>query len=129
MAEKFQIYKCGRCGNVIEVIEAHEGTLACCGEPMALQKENTTDGASEKHVPMVEETGFGFTVKVGEVEHPMAEEHFIERIELSVDGRLYSKSLEPHDKPEAHFYVKAADSHKVFAREYCNLHRLWKSKH
>ncbi len=124
MAEMNGIYKCGVCGNIVAVVHAGEGELVCCGKPMDLMKENTTDGAKEKHVPVIEKTAGGYKVKVGSVAHPMEEKHYIEWIELVADGRSYRAFLKPGMAPEAEFCVKAA---KVAAREYCNLHGLWKA--
>ena len=124
MAEQLQVYKCEVCGNIVEVMHAGEGELVCCGQPMKLFKENTVDAAKEKHVPVIEKTGDGFKVKVGSVAHPMEEKHWIEWVELIVDGKVYRQFLKPGQAPEAMFCIKAA---KVAAREYCNLHGLWKS--
>ena len=119
-----EVYKCNVCGNVVEVMEVGGGELVCCGQPMELQKEKTQDVGQEKHVPVIEKTESGVKVKVGSVPHPMEEKHYIEWIEVIADGKSYRKFLKPGDKPEAEFMVKA-DSIK--AREYCNLHGLWKS--
>ena len=124
MAEKMEIYKCEACGNIVEVLHAGQGELVCCGSPMKLFKENTVDAAKEKHVPVVEKTADGITVKVGEVAHPMEEKHYIEWIEIIADGSVYRKFLKSGDAPEATFKV-TADS--VVAREYCTLHGLWKA--
>jgi len=124
MAERFQIYKCGECGNIVEVLHSGEGELSCCGQPMKLSKENTVDAALEKHVPVIEKTADGLKVKVGSVAHPMVSEHYIEWIELIVDGISYRKFLNPGDAPEAEFCVNGDN---VTAREYCNIHGLWKS--
>jgi len=96
----------------------------CCGKPMVLQKENTVDAAKEKHIPVIEKTSDGVKVKIGAVQHPMEEKHFIQWIELLADGKAYRQFLKPGDAPEAVFCVKAD---KVTAREYCNLHGLWKN--
>ena len=125
MTEKLAIYKCNECGNIVEVLHAGGGELVCCGQPMKLFKENTTDGAKEKHVPVIEKTATGYLVKVGSVPHPMEEKHWIEFIELVADGKVYRQDLNPGDKPEAEFCIKAD---KVYAREYCNLHGLWKAE-
>jgi len=124
MAEKLQIYKCNICGNIVEVLHGGDGELVCCGEPMSLMAENTVDAAKEKHVPVIEKSTGGYKVKVGSVAHPMEEEHFIEWIELIADGKAYRQFLEPGQAPEATFQVDAAS---VAAREYCNLHGLWKA--
>lgn len=124
MAEKLQIYKCEACGNIIEVLHGGAGELVCCGEAMKLMTENTVDAAKEKHVPVVEKTDKGFLVKVGSVAHPMEEKHYIEWIELIADGAAHRKFLSPGEAPEAFFCIDAV---KVAAREYCNLHGLWKA--
>jgi superoxide reductase len=123
MAKQFGVYKCETCGNIVEVLIAGKSEPACCGKPMKLFTENSTDGAHEKHVPVVEKTDSGYTVRIGEVPHPMEEKHSIQWIELLADGISYTQFLKPGDKPEAFFPVKA--SH-VSVREYCNLHGLWK---
>jgi superoxide reductase len=123
MAERMEIYKCEACGNIVEVLHGGKGDLACCGQPMKLFKENTVDAAKEKHVPVVEKTADGVTVKVGEVAHPMEEKHHIEWIEIIADGSVYRQFLKPGDAPEATFNVTAD---QVTAREYCTLHGLWK---
>ena len=124
MTEKLQIYKCEVCGNIVEMLHAGDGELVCCGQPMKLFKENTVDAAKEKHVPVIEKTAAGFKVKVGSVAHPMEEKHYIEWIEVIADGKAYRKFLNPGEAPEATFEIKAE---KVTAREYCNLHGLWKA--
>jgi len=123
MTEKLQIYKCEICGNIVEVLHEGEGELVCCGQPMKLYKENTTDAALEKHVPVIEKTENGFRIKIGSVAHPMIEEHHIEWIEAIVDGSAYRQFLKPGDAPEAEFCIKADN---IIAREYCNIHGLWK---
>lgn len=124
MAEKLGIYKCEICGNIVEVLHAGGGELVCCGQPMKLMVENTVDAAKEKHVPVIEKAAGGYLVKVGSVSHPMEEKHYIEWIELLADGKAYRQFLTPGQKPEAFFAVEAAS---VSAREYCNLHGLWKA--
>ena len=123
MAEKLQIYKCSVCGNIVEVLHGGAGELVCCGKPMGKLAEQTADAAKEKHVPVIEEIAGGYKVKVGSVPHPMEEKHYIEWIELIANGKAYRQFLEPGGKPEAIFKVEA-DS--VAAREYCNVHSLWK---
>jgi superoxide reductase len=124
MTERLQIYKCEVCGNIVEMLHAGAGQLVCCGQPMKLFTENTVDAAKEKHVPVIEVTPAGIKVKVGSVAHPMEQAHYIEWIEVIADGRAYRKFLNPGEAPEATFEIKAD---KVTAREYCNLHGLWKA--
>ena len=119
-----QVYKCSVCGNVVEVIHAGGGTLVCCDQPMNLLRENTTDAAEEKHVPVIEKVPGGVKVTVGAVAHPMTDEHWIEWIELLADGRADRQFLKPGDAPEAVFPTNAR---QITARAYCNLHGLWKS--
>lgn len=123
MAERLQIYKCEACGNIVEVIHGGDGELVCCGEAMKLFVENTVDAAKEKHVPVVEKVAEGIKVKVGSVPHPMEAEHHIEWVEIIVDGKAYREFLKPGGTPEAVFDIQAEG---VTAREYCNLHGLWK---
>lgn len=125
MTELNQIYKCNICGNIIEVIHTGVGQLVCCGQPMELLTEKTEDVGLEKHVPIIEKVGDKVKVKVGSVPHPMEQKHYIEWIEIITDGRTYRKFLKPEDKPEAEFEITAE---KIEAREYCNIHGLWKTK-
>ncbi|MBW1680911.1 MAG: desulfoferrodoxin [Deltaproteobacteria bacterium] len=124
MAEKLEIYKCEACGNIVEVLFGGKGELVCCGKPMKLFKENTVDAAKEKHVPVVEKIAGGFKVTVGSVAHPMETEHYIQWIELLADGKAYRQFLEAGQAPEAVFQI---DAETASAREYCNLHGLWKA--
>jgi len=86
MTNLLEVYKCMVCGNIVKVVHASEGTLVCCGQPMALQQEKTADQGKEKHVPVVEKTANGILVKIGAVPHPMEEKHYIEWVEVR-DGR------------------------------------------
>jgi len=125
MVNRNEVYKCGLCGNIVEVLHVGGGQLVCCGQPMTLMAENTVDAAKEKHVPVIERSAAGITVKVGSVAHPMEEKHWIQWIELLADGRLYRKYLKPGDKPEATF--PPLEAAQLSAREYCNLHGHWKA--
>jgi superoxide reductase len=118
-----EVYKCEICGNIVEMLHAGAGELVCCNQPMKHLKENTVDAATEKHVPVIEKTADGVKVSVGSVAHPMLDEHYIEFIEIIADGRVYRKDLKPGDAPEAVFCV---DAENIEAREYCNLHGLWR---
>jgi superoxide reductase len=124
LAERNEVYKCEVCGNIIEVLVGEEGELVCCGEPMKLMAENTVDAAKEKHVPVIEAVEGGVNVKVGDVPHPMEEKHYIQWIEVIFNGNSFRKYLTPSDAPEAFFAVPAVG---LTAREYCNLHGLWKA--
>lgn len=114
-----KIYKCEVCGNIVELLIEGGGQLVCCGKPMNLIEEKTEDNGLEKHVPVIENN----RVKVGSVDHPMEEQHYIQWIEAT-DGKEVSKVfLKPDQKPVAEFSFEP-----ILAREYCNVHGLWKSK-
>lgn len=123
MTERNQIYRCAICGNIVEVHHSGAGELICCGQPMNLLTANTEDAATEKHVPVIEKIEGGYKVRVGEVDHPMDEDHYIEWITLVTENKTYTVYLAPGDAPEAFFPITAQ---KVTAYEYCNLHGLWK---
>lgn len=123
MPKRSEIYKCDICGNIVDVLIGKTAALVCCGQNMTKLEANTTDAATEKHVPVIEATPDSVKVKVGSVEHPMTEEHYIEWIEIIADNKLYRKYLTPQDKPEACFCIKAEN---IIARAHCNLHGLWK---
>ncbi len=123
MAAKLEIYKCEVCGNIVEVLHGGAGTLVCCGKEMTAVRENTTDAAVEKHVPVKSDAEHGVKITVGSVAHPMESEHFIEWIEAISGGRAYREFLEPGAAPEAVFCLEG-DIETV--RAYCNVHGLWK---
>ncbi|MCE5239866.1 desulfoferrodoxin [bacterium] len=119
-----QVYKCEKCGIIVEVVHAGKGAMVCCGAPMTRLVENTTDAAREKHVPVVTAEGSGTKVAVGSVAHPMTEEHYIEWIEVTdAGGKCARQVLKPGDDPAASFCLSG-----VVARAYCNLHGLWKGE-
>jgi superoxide reductase len=127
MLKRNSVFKCGVCGNTVEVLHVGGGTLTCCGQPMNFQEGSTADTSLEKHVPYIEKTAGGYLVKVGEKQdHPMMDAHFIVWIELNTDKGTHRKFLKPGDKPEAEFLI-AGNETVIGAREYCNLHGLWKS--
>jgi superoxide reductase len=126
MAEKMGIYKCEKCGNIVQVLHGEKPPVTCCGKPMERLVENTVDAAVEKHVPVVEKIEGGYKVKVGSTAHPMTSEHYIQWIELTSEGDSFvqRKMLTPDNAPEAVFKT---DADKVVVREHCNLHGLWKA--
>jgi superoxide reductase len=126
MVKQLEVYKCNICGNIVEILFAGGGTLVCCGQPMELMKEKAKDQGFEKHVPVIEKTKTGVKVKVGSVPHPMEAAHYIQWIELIADGAVHRKFLKPGEKPEAEFCI-CTQPKKMSAREYCNVHGLWKS--
>jgi superoxide reductase len=123
MTERLQVYRCEVCGNIVEVLHAGQGELVCCKQPMTLLVEGSVDAALEKHVPVIEKSATGVKVQIGSVPHPMEEKHYIEWIEVVADGKAYRQFLKPGDAPEATFDI---DATQITAREYCNLHGLWK---
>lgn len=125
MAKHLDVYKCNLCGNIVEVFVGGAGELVCCGQPMALQSENTVDASQEKHVPVISQGNGTVTVKVGSIPHPMEEAHYIQWIELIADNKVYRQELKPGQVAEATFAITAG---KLAAREYCNLHGQWKSE-
>jgi superoxide reductase len=122
-----KFYVCEHCGNKITFVENKGVPVMCCGQKMTELVPNTVDAAQEKHVPVYEVNGDTVCVKVGSVEHPMLEEHYIEWIALKTAQGNQRKALKPGDKPEACF--KICDGDKVEAvYAYCNLHSLWKAE-
>jgi superoxide reductase len=121
-----QIYKCAKCGIIVEVVHAEGGKVVCCGEPMTLLTPNTVDAAKEKHVPVVTAEDGGSKVSVGSVPHPMTEEHYIEFIEvMGPDGKGARQYLRPGQEPAATFCLPAGG---LLSRAYCNLHGLWRGE-
>ncbi len=125
MLKRNEVYKCDICGNIVEVAHSGAGALVCCGKNMEQMTENTTDAATEKHVPVITLTNDSVTVTVGDVAHPMDDAHYIEWIEILVDGKVYRQYLQAGDTPEATFNISTTT---VLARGYCNLHGLWSAK-
>ena len=126
MTERNQIYKCLKCGNITEILTGGAGELNCCGQAMILLRENTQEEvAVEKHIPIVSRENNGLKVVVGEVEHPMTEDHWIEWVEVITAEKTYRHTFQPEDKPECFFEISAEDYE---VRAYCNLHGLWKSE-
>lgn len=127
MPKRNDILKCESCGMMVEVVHdcsCEPCQVMCCDEAMKQITANTVDAAKEKHVPVIEKVEGGYKVTIGSVPHPMEEKHYIEWIELMADGQALRQYLKPGDKPEAMFLTRAAS---VSAREFCNLHGLWKA--
>lgn len=121
-----KFYRCNHCGNIIEKIIDSGVPVVCCGEKMTELVPNTSDGAGEKHVPVVEVNGNDVVVRVGEVDHPMIPAHFIQWIYVQTNLGGMRKDLTPEVGPTASF--KLAEGETVVAvYEYCNLHGLWKT--
>lgn len=122
-----KFYRCEKCGKIVEMIKSSPCPTMCCGEAMVEIVPGTSDGAHEKHVPAVTVDGNTVNVKVGEVEHPMMDAHYIMWIALETKQGVQRKSLNPGEKPEAVFALAEGDE-AVAAYEYCNLHGLWKAE-
>ncbi len=127
MAKKGMIYRCSVCGNIVEVLEEGAGTLVCCGQDMETLQEKEQDQGLEKHVPQIKIEGDTATVTVGDILHPMEDSHYIQFIQLIVDGDTQTKYLLPSQQPITQFKL-LKEYKNITAREYCNLHGLWKSK-
>lgn len=120
-----KFYICEHCKNIVTFVEDKGVPVMCCGQPMKELIPNTSDGAGEKHVPVVEVNGNEVTVKVGSVEHPMLDVHYIEFIAIETKQGSQIKYLKPGEVPSAKF-VLSEDDELVACYEYCNLHGLWK---
>lgn len=125
--KELKLYKCLTCGNIIEMVVDKGVPVMCCGKPMELLVANTSDGAGEKHVPVVEVNGNKVIVKVGEVEHPMVEAHYIQFIYVETNKGIMKKYLNPEETPVAEFEL-GEDEKVIAVYEYCNLHGLWKTE-
>ncbi len=125
MTVKF--YRCAICGKIVAMVKETAVPTICCGQEMAQLIPGTTDGAAEKHVPVVTRNGNIVEVKVGSVEHPMTNEHYIQWICLQTKQGNQRKMLNPTDKPEAKFMIFEDDEIEA-VYEYCNLHSLWKNE-
>ncbi len=126
MTEKHQVYKCPVCGIIVEVNHKGAGTLVCCGQSMELMVEKKEEEGNEKHLPVASFEGDTLVVKVGAVQHPMEEAHYIEWIEVISDEGSQKVFLNPNEAPEARFHVSTKENLRI--REYCTIHGLWESK-
>ena len=125
MKKEPKFFKCKYCGNIVTILHESGAPLTCCGEHIAELIANTTEAATEKHLPVVTVEGNTVTVCIGSVAHPMVEEHFIQWVYLETEKGLQSRYLEPGQEPKAVFEL--VDDKAVAAYEYCNLHGLWKT--
>ncbi len=127
MSKRNSIFKCEKCGNIVEVLHYGGGTLVCCNQDMTELNESTADATTEKHVPFIQKTDTGYIVKVGESQdHPMLDAHYIQWIELHTTNGVYREFLKPGDAPHAEFNIGHKEE-ALSAREYCNVHGLWKA--
>jgi len=125
MMKKGQIYRCNTCGNILELINEGSGIPTCCGAKFEILNDKTKNVGIEKHLPIIKKTDKGIKVKVGEIPHPMEEEHHIAWIEIITDNGIQKIFLKPGDTPEAEFNIEYTDN--LIAKQYCTVHGLWKS--
>ena len=123
---KAKFYICRHCGNIIGMINDAGVPVMCCGQKMEARVPNTTEAAGEKHLPVVTVDGATVTVKVGEVAHPMTDEHYIQWVYIETENGGQRRALKPGDKPEVTFCLGEDKPIAVYA--YCNLHGLWKTE-
>lgn len=126
MSKEVKFYICKHCGNIVGLIHDSGVPLVCCGEKMSELVPNTTEAATEKHLPVVEMDGNIVKVSVGSVEHPSTEEHYIAWVYLETAHGGQRKAIKPGDKPEVSFALQDDELIAVYA--YCNLHGLWKTE-
>lgn len=123
--EQINFYYCKHCGKIIAMVKDSGTATICCGEAMVELKPGTTDGSSEKHVPVVKKMECTAIVSVGSEPHPMTKEHYIEWILLQTSKGIHTKCLNPGDEPIAEFKLDKDEKVKA-AYEFCNIHKLWK---
>ena len=122
-----RFFRCKHCGKIVALVKDVPVPTICCGEAMEELLANTQDGAYEKHIPVVSQEGSIVTVRVGEVNHPMLDAHYIEWIMIQTNFGNQRKVLRPGDEPVAQFAL--LDGEEVLkALEYCNLHGLYSTK-
>lgn len=125
MTKLRELYRCNICGNVIEITHEGASSLVCCNQPMVRLQAKTKEEGQEKHVPVIEELDKGIKIKVGSVEHPMEEKHYIKFIEVLTKEKIMRVELKPGQVPEARYCVSKQDIVEV--REYCTIHGLWRN--
>ncbi len=122
---EFKVYRCKHCGNIITFLTSSSVPVVCCGEKMEELVPNITDGAQEKHVPVVRQEGNKVVVEIGSVPHPMLNEHYIEWIVLLTNEKTLIRHLKPGMEPKAAFLLNEGEE-VLAAYEYCNIHGFWK---
>ena len=123
---KQQFFICKHCGNIIAYVKDNGVRVSCCGEEMQELIPGTTDAAREKHVPVYSVENGTVSVNVGEIDHPMLAEHYIEWVSLQTKFGNQRKQLKPGNAPSVTFALSDGDEvEAVYA--YCNLHGLWKA--
>jgi len=124
MKQKF--LKCEKCGNIVAVVYESGVPVICCGESMSEMIPGVVEASKEKHIPVYKMEGNKVIVNVGDIEHPMQDEHYIEWISIQTKHGNQRKTLKPKDKPEVCFFISDDDEIEV-VYAYCNLHGLWKN--
>lgn len=122
-----KFFKCRHCGKIIAVVNERNVPTICCGEPMSEMIPNTSDGAFEKHIPVYEVKDNVVTVTVGEVKHPMMENHYIEWIAIETNFGNQRKVLKPGEEPVVKFALLEGEK-VIRVVEHCNLHGLYATK-
>ena len=123
---ELKFYRCKRCGNIVAVVKNGGGRLVCCGEPMEEIIAGTVEASKEKHIPVYTVNGNEVTVRIGSVDHPMQDVHYIEWVVLQTKFGNQRRALNPNDAPEVKFALLPNDE-VVAVYAYCNLHGLWKA--
>ena len=123
---ELKFYRCKRCGNIVAVVKNGGGKLVCCGEPMEEIIAGTVEASKEKHIPVYTVNGNEVTVRIGSVDHPMQDVHYIEWVVLQTKFGNQRRALNPNDAPEVKFALLPNDE-VVAVYAYCNLHGLWKA--
>lgn len=121
MTTKF--YICRHCGNLIGMVHDAGVPMVCCGQKMDALVPNTVDASNEKHVPVVEVDGDLVNVKIGAVDHPMEEAHYIQWVYVLTEQGGQRRNLKPGQAPAVSFNLNGDKALAVY--EYCNLHGLW----
>ena len=123
---ELKFYRCKRCGNIVAVVKNGGGKLVCCGEAMEEIVAGTVEASKEKHIPVYTVNGNEVTVRIGSVDHPMQDVHYIEWVVLQTKFGNQRRALDPNDAPEVKFALLPNDE-VVAVYAYCNLHGLWKA--
>ena len=127
--ERYELYRCDICGNMVEIRISGGGELVCCGKPMKkLEPKYHEEAVMEKHVPVIiKHDDKNGEIRVGEILHPMTDEHYIMFIQAISEDKKYSglKYLNPNEEPKM---LLDNLEHKIYAREFCNIHGLWEGK-
>lgn len=123
---ELKFYRCKRCGNIVAVVKNGGGKLVCCGEAMEEIVAGTVEASKEKHIPVYTVNGNEVTIRIGSVDHPMQDVHYIEWVVLQTKFGNQRRALNPNDAPEVKFALLPNDE-VVAVYAYCNLHGLWKA--